>query len=599
MNFLAHSSPLTPQKQCTPLTNGLRTSNITGTETTTATTPGTTVYASSSAMSNNKTPPRSPATPRRREHKHTPTTQQQQHTHTGDRFIPNRGHIDFAFCHNRLVTDLAAASDQDDPENPQQPATPSEPVSRLNREVLKGLQQTPGRRLMTFCSSSSGSSCSPTVVSAKAAAVGPGSPISLKRSHAACSPKLASPKKKTMRVLPSGPSKILDAPDLMDDYYLNLLTWGSNNVIAIALHNAIYLWHAADGHIDQLLQLEEPDQYVTSVQFSPNDNTLAVGTSGSSVQLWDASSLVKLRDLPGHSARVSSLAWNGAHQLSSGGRDSAILNHDLRQSRNVHSTYLGHQQEVCGLAWSPDGSTLASGGNENLLCLWDAAMSSANSGWSGNRSSSGGGRASSTGGGLRALNQNSSTPRFQMTQHQAAVKALAWCPFQRNVLASGGGTADRTIRLWNASLGTNLSTIDTGSQVCALQWSEPHRELVSSHGFSDNQLCLWKLAGGKEQHTHAAAVATGVSSGGDAYSPAHRLQKIREFKSHSARVLHLAKSPDGSRVVSAGADETLRFWDLFGANSSSSVAMKSNKSFSMGLDLSGLGGVSGSSFCLR
>ena len=41
------------------------------------------------------------------------------------------------------------------------------------------------------------------------------------------------------------------------------------------------------------------------------------------------------------------------------------------------------------------------------------------------------------------------------------------------------------------------------------------------------------------------------------------MTKIREFRGHSARVLHLAKSPDGSQVVSASADETLRFWDIF------------------------------------
>lgn len=37
-------------------------------------------------------------------------------------------------------------------------------------------------------------------------------------------------------------------------------------------------------------------------------------------------------------------------------------------------------------------------------------------------------------------------PKFHFEHHQAAVKAIAWCPFQSNLLASGGGTADRTIR---------------------------------------------------------------------------------------------------------------------------------------------------------
>ena len=38
------------------------------------------------------------------------------------------------------------------------------------------------------------------------------------------------------------PERILDAPELLDDYYLNLLDWGKNNVLAVALGDSIYLW---------------------------------------------------------------------------------------------------------------------------------------------------------------------------------------------------------------------------------------------------------------------------------------------------------------------------------------------------------------------
>lgn len=44
------------------------------------------------------------------------------------------------------------------------------------------------------------------------------------------------------------------------------------------------------------------------------------------------------------------------------------------------------------------------------------------------------------------------------------MKALAWCPFQSNLLASGGGTADRSIRFWNTITGAHLNAIDTHSQ---------------------------------------------------------------------------------------------------------------------------------------
>lgn len=160
----------------------------------------------------------------------------------------------------------------------------------------------------------------------------------------------------------------------MDDYYLNLLAWGKNNVIAIALRQTVYLWNAADRSIQEVLTLENED-YVTSVNWSSeSSNVLAVGTSENTVQIWDAAHLKRVRELTGHSARVSSLSWNG-NLLSSGSRDSTILNYDVRTSRHVQFAYSGHQQEVCGLIWSPDGTTLASGGNDNLLCLYDQAMS--------------------------------------------------------------------------------------------------------------------------------------------------------------------------------------------------------------------------------
>jgi cell division cycle 20, cofactor of APC complex len=98
----------------------------------------------------------------------------------------------------------------------------------------------------------------------------------------------------------------------------------------------------------------------------------------------------------------------------------------------VTATLRGHEQEVCGLKWSPNGQQLASGGNDNLLHIWQ---------------------------------QGSDRPLHRITAHCAAVKALAWCPFQANLLASGGGTADRTIKFWNTHTGACLNSIDTHSQV--------------------------------------------------------------------------------------------------------------------------------------
>lgn len=313
---------------------------------------------------------------------------------------------------------------------------------------------------------------------------------------------------KKFRAVPSQPERILDAPDLVDDYYLNLMDWGSTNSVAIALSQTVYLWNASGGDIQQLLATEG-ESYVTSVNWAGDGRHIAVGFSDNNCQIWDAERLRPIRNLGGHTSRVSSLSWNN-HTLSTGSRDSTIIHHDVRIRDHIVQTLRGHQQEVCGLKWSPSGSQLASGGNDNMLMIWDA---------------------------------RNDRPTHTLTDHQAAVKALAWCPFQSNLLASGGGTADRTIKFWNTTTGACLNSIDTGSQVCSLQWNRHEKEILSSHGFSQNQLCLWKYPS---------------------------MAKVAEMNGHTSRVLHLAQSPDGTTVASAAADETLRFWKCFGDGSKSS-----------------------------
>lgn len=311
------------------------------------------------------------------------------------------------------------------------------------------------------------------------------------------------------------PVKILDAPNIQEDFYLNLLDWGSTGALAVALHDAVYLWNADTGSIDKLCETTDSNgDYVTSVQWSGDGRFVAVGTNSQSVQLWDATRMAKVRQWSPHNARVGALAWNG-WTLTSGGRDARIVHSDVRSRNAPYAALVSHQEEICGLKWNPSGQQLASGGNDNLVCVWDAGTAAA------------------------------THPRLTMTAHTAAVKALAWCPHQANLLATGGGTADRTLRFWNTASGACVKHVDTNSQVSGIQWSPSAMELVTSHGFSQNQLTVWKYSS---------------------------LSRMAELKGHTHRVLQLALSPDGTTVVSGGADETLRFWKVFESNSARRAA---------------------------
>ncbi|KAF8093394.1 hypothetical protein N665_0383s0026 [Sinapis alba] len=176
---------------------------------------------------------------------------------------------------------------------------------------------------------------------------------------------------------------------------------------------------------------------VTSINGAHDRIHLGVGLNNGEVHIWDCETKSLLRTLEGwHYTRVGSLTWN-SHILKTRGIDGQIFNNDVRIRSYVVATYRGHTQEVCGLKWS--GS----------VHIWDRSSSTQ---W-----------------------------LHRLRGHTSAVKALAWCPFQSNLLASGDGEEDRKIKFWNTQTGACLNSVNTGSQVSSLLWSNKERELLSSH----------------------------------------------------------------------------------------------------------------------
>ncbi|KAJ3215536.1 hypothetical protein HK099_006313 [Clydaea vesicula] len=330
-------------------------------------------------------------------------------------------------------------------------------------------------------------------------------PISLDSQNLLTSPR------KIPRHISKVPYKVLDAPDLQDDFYLNLVDWGAQNILSVGLGTCVYLWSAQTSKVTKLCDLSEGNDTVTSVNWNSRGDNLAVGTNLGKVLTYDVQQNQLIRtyengnDSGQHSQRVGALAWqNGI--LTSGSRDRSIICRDFNAPASSFRKLTSHKQEICGLKWSLDSTQLASGGNDNKLLIWD--------------------------------NKNSPQPLFKLDKHTAAVKAIAWSPHNHSVLASGGGTADRHIRFWNTSKGEQLYAHDTGSQVCNLAWSKHSTELVSTHGYSQNQIVIWK------------------------YTPT-AITSLTTLTGHTMRVLYLAMSPDGQNIVTGAGDETLRFWNVF------------------------------------
>ena len=333
---------------------------------------------------------------------------------------------------------------------------------------------------------------------------------------------------KIYRKIPKTPFRVLDAPNLIDDYYLNLLDWGKENIIAVALSDEIYLWNDTKAKASLLMTYTNnnsisediSNNIITSLSWMENGINLGIGLPDGIIQLWDINKKIKIREIFAHNNRVSCLSWNN-NILSSGSKDRYIKNFDIRIKVPEISKIKKHKQEVCSLKYSIEGDLLASGGNDNMVYIWDIRNLKNNI--------------------FNFLfNENTNNPYeikpYSINNlHQAAVKAMNWCPWKRHVLGTGGGSKDKSIKIYSCDCNKLIKNINTGSQVCSLIWNEKEKEIISSHGFNKNQIIIWNY---------------------------EKSKKICELKGHMNRVLYMTKSPDENVICSGSGDETLRFWKI-------------------------------------
>lgn len=321
------------------------------------------------------------------------------------------------------------------------------------------------------------------------------------------------------RKINTNPYKKLDAPNLRDDFYLNILDWSFANELALGLDNKLHVWCPFSNKSRLLYQSPQVDAYICSVSFNATGQYLAIGDSLGVITIYDTNKEKLLMKIDAHKQRIGSLAWNGI-LLASGSRDKQIHIRDTRSmasSQEPISRITSHRQEICGLHWSFDEKYLASGGNDNRVNVWSLA---------------------------------SRNELCKFTGHSAAVKAIAWSPHQFHTLVSGGGTSDKTIRLWNTHNLQEMWCVDSGSQVCNIMFAKNVDEIVSTHGFSLNQINLWR---------------------------AKDMKKIACLSGHSMRVLYLAASPCGENIVTGAGDETLMFWNVFPAKNKNQMELVDKK----------------------
>jgi WD40 repeat protein len=274
----------------------------------------------------------------------------------------------------------------------------------------------------------------------------------------------------------------------------------SRHIASADWDGAVRVWDPRTG--DELLALAGKGSPGPAVAYSPDGRLLARAVAGGQITLCDPHTGRDIRTLPNGARSISGLAFAPDSRRLAAGSDRTVRVWNVDTGRLVHD--LAHPADVWDVAFSPDGTQLASAGLDTWARIWEAA----------------------TGRQIRILGPHP----------QSRVRAVAFSPDGRLLATS---CDDGRPRLWDIAGGRLVRTFSghASSGGGRLAFS-PNGSRLASTGV-DWTARVWDVPTGRQ--LQALGCAT-VSVRCVAFSPDGRL--LAAGDDHSARVWNLDRTPD-------------------------------------------------------